>query len=120
MMLSAFGPKQGITFGTSKMVNGTPSQSAQSKSLHKHPPHVVFELSTMDQPFSHLTNISSELHKTHIKAVNLKKDDPEAGNSQDIESAPGSRRDSGNHQQMLDKNTKNGIIMIVDTQKRTK
>ena len=78
-MLSAFGPKQGLTFGTSKMANGTPNQSAQSKSLHKHPPHVVFELSTMDQPFSHLTNISSDLHKTHIKAVSLPKDDPESG-----------------------------------------
>jgi len=79
MMVSAFGPKQGVTFGTSKMANGTPNQSAQSKSLHKHPPHVIFELSTMDQPFSHLTNISSDQHKTHIKGVNLPKDDLEGG-----------------------------------------
>ena len=52
MMLSAFGPKQGVNnFGAKKMANGTPNQSAQSKSLQKHPPHVVFELSSMDQPF---------------------------------------------------------------------
>jgi hypothetical protein len=114
MMLSAIGPKQGVTVGTNKMANGTPSQSAQSKSLQKHPPHVVFELSKMDQPFSHLTNISSEFQRINIKPVNLGKDDPEASNSQEFGSAPGSRRDSGNHLN-IDKSSKNGIIMIVDT-----
>jgi hypothetical protein len=97
MMLSAFGPKQGVTYGTIKNAYGTPNQSAQSKSLHKHPPHVVFELSTMDQPFSHLTNNSSEVQRTNIKAANLTKEDPEASNSQETGSAQGSRRDSGNH-----------------------
>jgi hypothetical protein len=114
MMLSAIDPKQGGSSGTNKMAISTPSQSVQSKSLHKYPPHVVFELSTMDQPFSHLTNISSDFQRINIKPVNLGKDDPEACNSQETGSAPGSRRDSGNHLN-IDKSTKNGIIMIVDT-----
>ena len=105
-MLSAFGPKQGggtTTYGANKNANDTPNQSAQSKSLHKHPPppHVVFELSTMVQPFSHLTNSSSYApQRTNINqaavVVNLVKDDPGASNSQETGSAQGSRRDFGN------------------------